>query len=192
MGRRERGPGAAFRERVRLDGPVTVYQADPAAAPVAPCTGHLPVRTEIGRPSGPRAADPTIESRAVRRDLERGDGKICLVIAPGDRLGELHVGAQYEGPIDTGHGEPDDCTTGHNALLDHTGAWLGAALERLLAPAVAVKVAVHTTPCPKARVAVDVATACEHLLPVGSGAGAGAAVSVGAGVDTGVGVGRQR
>jgi len=115
---------------------------------------------QIGRMGGPEVHDPRLESHEVRKNLHGREGKICLGVRAGEKLGDISIAIQFEGPVDTGHGEPDLCMEGQNALLTKASDWIAEVLGDLDAEFEGV---IEAEPCPKATKPLAVQEAAQIM-----------------------------
>jgi|GEM_PF-3846965 len=113
-----------------------------------------------GTAPGPDLVNPEIVEHEHRRDLDTGEGIICIAVRPGETLGELYVNVQFEGQI----GKYEDCMAGHNRLLLQASDWLRGALEQLLPQDATVDVELVASPCPDAKTRPPVENAALTIL----------------------------
>ena len=122
-----------------------VYEVGGESVPAAP---RIPCVTyKSGSLGGPKVHDEELETRDSRKMLQGKEGKICLGVYAGEQLGELYISVQFEGPVDTGKGEPDLCIDGQNSLLEAASEWIAEVLGTLDADFDGI---IEAQPCPKA------------------------------------------
>jgi hypothetical protein len=112
-----------------------------------------------GHPQKPELKDPEIEADESRRYLKPGEGNLCITVAPGERLGELDVSLQFEGP----KGQHNPCMADQNELLVEGSGWLRRFLGEMFGENAQLEIEIEGNPCPKADLALQIELASEVL-----------------------------
>jgi hypothetical protein len=117
------------------------------------------VEKTVKRPPRPEMRDEAIEADERRRYLKDGEGNLCITVAPGEELGELHVSLQFEGP----KGQHNPCMADQNELLVEGSEWLKKLLIELYGEKAELEVEIAGNPCPKAELPLQIELAAEVL-----------------------------
>ncbi|HEX3045584.1 MAG TPA: hypothetical protein VHY08_12570 [Bacillota bacterium] len=118
------------------------------------------VKYQTGELGPPFVHDKRLEMPLVRKGLRGEDGEICLGVHAGDELGDISIAIQFEGPMDTGNGEPDLCMKGQNALLLQASEWLSDIFGQF---GVEFEGVIEAEPCPKATTTLVIQEAAQIL-----------------------------
>lgn len=133
-----------------------------AKLPGDPPRAEVRFHPDESAPPGPDLVDYEIQDERFRERLDEREGWISIAVCPGEeKIGELYVNVQFEGP----RGDPDRCMGEQNMLLQEASVWLKEFLEKMSPEGAKWNLRFDAQPCPKSTVALAIDEVVNVLDP---------------------------